>query len=128
MSSIVLLEGRVRRLVWGADSSGTFRARDYFDRLDPKLQIRFQPHFERMAATGVITNTEHFRHERGNLFCFKIHKHRLACFNDKRDLVLIEGFGKKDWASKRTERCLRRAERLRDDYLRRKGATNDAEG
>ena len=76
----------------------------------------------RLAETGILTNPEHFKQVRGNLYCFKAHRHRLACFFDGGDVVLIDGFDKKEMKSKRSEQSLRTAEKLRDDYLKRKGS------
>lgn len=118
---IVFLQGRARRLVWGADNNGRYRAKEYFEGLQDADRAKFQPWFERVAeTTAPIANTEKFRMESPNLFVFKIFKHRIACFFDQRDVVLIHGFVKKATTSKRVARELSTAERLRDDYLERK--------
>jgi mRNA-degrading endonuclease RelE of RelBE toxin-antitoxin system len=114
---LLLREGPARRLVWGADANGTFRAKEYFDALDIATQAKFEPWFTRMAETGKIRNPEKFRHEGGNLYAYKIGAHRLPCFFDGRDVVLIDGFAKKDMRSKRSVRALENAARLRDEHL-----------
>ena len=113
----VLREGASRRLVWGADSSGRFRARDYFEKLDVREQAKFEPLFRRLADTGNITNKERFVKEPDGIWCLKTHARRLACFYDERDIVLIDGFGKKTTSSKRSRRHLKTAARLRVQYL-----------
>jgi mRNA-degrading endonuclease RelE of RelBE toxin-antitoxin system len=119
----VLVSGSARRLVWGADESGTFRAKQHYESLDASDQAKFVPWFQRMAETGRITNTEKFRQEGKNLYAFKIFKQRLICFFDGRDVVLIHGFTKKADNSRRISRELKTAETLRDTYLQAKNKT-----
>jgi mRNA-degrading endonuclease RelE of RelBE toxin-antitoxin system len=113
----VLLEGRSRRLVWGSDSSGRFRARDYFNDLQDRDRAKFEALFRLMAETGQIRSKERFVKEPGGIWCFKRHGMRIACFYDERDVVLIHGFGKKTTQSKRSRRELETAAKLRDHYL-----------
>jgi Phage derived protein Gp49-like (DUF891) len=113
----VLREGASRRLIWGADSSGRYRARDYFEELDVGEQAKFEPLFDRLAETGKISNRERFVKEPNGIYCFKSHARRIACFFDMRDVVLIHGFGKKATSSKRSRRQLATAARLRVQYL-----------
>jgi len=110
----------LRRLVWGSDNNGQYRAKEYFEALAEADRAKFVPWFERFAETAKITNVEKFRQESPNLFVFKIFKHRIACFFDQQDVVLIHGFVKKTTSSKRTDREVKTAERLRDNYLERK--------
>lgn len=117
----VVRDGSSRRIVWGADGNGRYRAKEYFEALDIQQRAKFEPAFTAMAETGKITNPEKFNSEGDGLFCFKIHKHRLACFYDGRDVVIISGFEKKDDRSKRSSRELTIAKGLRGDYVQRKG-------
>lgn len=120
LPSHVVRSGSCRRIVWGADGNGRYRAQEYFESLDIRLRAKFEPAFTAMAETGKIANPEKFAFEGDGLFCFKIHKHRLACFNDGRDVVIISGFTKKDDRSKKSARELEIAKGLRDDYAQRK--------
>jgi phage-related protein len=104
-------------LVWGADSSGRYRARDYFEALETGDQAKFEPLFHRLAETGKISNRERFVKEPNGIYCFKCHARRIACFFDERDVVLIHGFGKKTTSSKRSRRQLATAAKLRAQYL-----------
>lgn len=122
MPDEILKIGSTKRLVWGADTSGRLRARDHFNSLKPQDQASFRALFDRMADTGQIQNTQKFRQEASNLFVFKIHKQRLACFMDGKTVVLISGFTKKSDKGRRVAREIRTAVTLRDDYLSRKGA------
>ncbi|HWM54306.1 MAG TPA: type II toxin-antitoxin system RelE/ParE family toxin [Solirubrobacterales bacterium] len=116
----VLLEGGSRRLVWGADSSGRFRAREYFDDLKDPDRAKFEASFRMLAETGHIKSKERFVKEPGGIWCFKQHGMRIACLFDERDVVLIHGFGKKATKSKRSRRELETAAKLKDHYLEKK--------
>jgi hypothetical protein len=113
----VLREGTSRRLVWGADSSGRFRAREYFEKLGDPERAKFEPLFKALAETGKITNRQRFVKEPNGIWCFKTHARRLACFFIERDVVLIYGFGKKTTSSKRSRRELDTAAKLRETFL-----------
>lgn len=113
----VLRDGSSRRIVWGADSSGRFRAREYFEELPEREQAKFEPLFRRFAEMGRIQNRERFIKEPEGIYCFKTHARRIACFDHERDLVLIYGFTKKATRSKRSARNLELAARLRREYL-----------
>lgn len=113
----VLRDGASRRLVWGADGSGRYRAREYFEGLEDREQAKFEPLFRRLAETGKITNRERFIKEPDGIYCFKNHAKRIACFFDELDVVLIDGFGKKTTNSKRSRRRLATAAKLRRQYL-----------
>jgi phage-related protein len=115
--SDVLRDGASRKLVWGADSSGNYRARDYFEGLDDKERAKFEPLFNALAETGKITNRERFTKEPNDIWCFKTHGRRLACFFLGRVVVLIHGFGKKTDRSRRSRRELETAAKLRRAYL-----------
>ena len=104
-------------MVWGADSSGNYRARDYFEALDDRERAKFEPLFDALAETGKITNRERFTKEPNDIWCFKTHGRRLACFFLGRVVVLIHGFGKKTDRSRRSRRELETAAKLRRAYL-----------
>lgn len=104
-------------MVWGADSSGRFRARDFFEELPKAEQAKFEPLFRRLAETGRIHNRERFIKEPGGIYCFKTHARRIACFHLGRDIVLIHGFTKKSTKSRRSARNLEIAANLRLQYL-----------
>ena len=71
-----------------------------------------------MARDGTIKNTELFRTEAGgDISCFKRGQHRLACFREERDLMLVHGFRKKSDKDKRLKREIEIAERIRTQYL-----------
>jgi len=118
--SDVLRDGTSRRLVWGADPSGRYRAREYFEGLGIGDRAKFEALFRRLAETGKIKNKEKFVKEPNGIYCFKCHAKRIACFFDGREVVLIDGFGKKTNQSKRSRRRLETAAKLREQYLEKK--------
>lgn len=124
MERLLLRDGEVRRLVWGADSTGTFRAKDYFDSLDMPTQIRFLPWFDRLADTGLIRNCEVFRPAGEDLHGFQVGRHRLLCFFDATDVVLVHGFLEKGRAAARGKQVAL-ASRIRDAQME---AANHGEG
>jgi hypothetical protein len=113
----VFRDGASRRLVWGADSSGTYRAQKYFEDLEARDQAKFEPLFRALAETGKISNKERFVKEPDGIYCLKCHAKRIACFFDGGDVVLIDGFGKKANNSRRSRRHLKTAAKLRRQYL-----------
>jgi Phage derived protein Gp49-like (DUF891) len=117
MSDILIRTGSLCSLWWVAGSSGRFRAKEYFDSLKDPERAKFAVLFERMASTGTIHNEEHFRKESDNIYCFKRGQHRLACFRQGRDFMLVHGFRKKSDKDKRLKRHIETAERLRTEYL-----------
>jgi Phage derived protein Gp49-like (DUF891) len=110
-------EGRIWRLVWGVDSSGRYRAREFFCGLQGADRAKFEALFRRLADSGEIKNKERFVKEIGGIWCFKQHGQRIACLFDEGDVVLIHGFVKKTTRSKRSRRELETAARLRERYL-----------
>lgn len=113
----VFRDGPSRRVLWGADPAGRFRAREYFDELAAGERAKFEALFRQMAEVGRIRSKERFTREPDGIYCFKNHGKRIACFFDGRDVVLIFGFDKKTDQSTRSRRHLDTAARLRARYL-----------
>lgn len=116
-----LCHGKKRTIVWGEDSSGRHRAKEYFDELDDPDQAKFEPLFNRLSTDGYITNKTRFTKEIDGIFCLKSGQHRLACFFDGDRVVIISGFEKKTMRDRRSVRNLETAVGLKDDYLKRNG-------
>ena len=117
VSFLVLRNGAKKRLVWGGDENGHYRAKEFFEHLDAREQAKFEPLFDRMANLGLIRNEEQFRNEGTNLYALKRGQRRILCFFDGRDVVLIDGFTKKSDRGRKHRRDLQTATRLRDRYL-----------
>lgn len=115
-----LRDGPVQRLVWGADTAGRRRGEQFYDQLDDTDRISFDVLFDRMAATGRITNDTKFKNEGKGLWVFKIPRKRLACFYAGHALVLIDGFTKKTDRDSRSARNLKTARELKTAYLNAK--------
>lgn len=126
MARLRIYVGRICSLWWGADASGQFHARDYFDDLKPVEKAKFEALFERLADTGRINNTDHFRKESDDIYCFKGGQHRLSCFQERRRWILLHGFRKKTNKDKRLRREIERAERIRIEYLQ--GSQHETKG
>jgi hypothetical protein len=128
MGRIPILQGSACSLWWAAGSSEQVRAKDYFDDLKDTERAKFEVLFERMARDGTIKNTELFRTEAGgNISCFKRGQHRLACFREGRDLMLVHGFRKKSDKDKRLKREIQIAERIRTEYLEQKSISTNTQ-
>jgi hypothetical protein len=123
MPILPILSGEHAALWWAAGISRRFRAKEYFDKLDPAERAKFDALFRRMATTGTIRNTEHFRKESENIYCFKRGQHRLACYREGNELMLIHGFRKKSDKGMRLKREIQTAERLRTEHLERTQGT-----
>ena len=54
MPILPILSGENADLVWAAGSSGRFRGKEYFEKLNANEKARFDALFKRMAATGSI--------------------------------------------------------------------------
>jgi hypothetical protein len=99
-----------------ADSSGRFRAKDYYDKLSKDEKAKFDVQFEQVAGAGTILNNTRYRREGPGLHAFKSGKHRLMCFHNGRDIMVAHGIKKKSDTDKRHTRALELTERMRTDY------------
>jgi phage-related protein len=115
----VFYKGHVYRLVWGRDSGGHMRAKDYFDSLDNKNRAAIEARLRRYADHGRLSNDTQFKREVSPTFAFKIFKHRIIGFRFRNDVVLIDGFGKKTDNDTRADRNLKAAAARATDWLAR---------
>jgi hypothetical protein len=113
---IPIISGEKAALAWAAGASRRFRAKEYFDKLDPKDKAKFDALFRRMAATGEIRNEELFRKESDDIYCFKRGQHRLACYREGKTLMLVHGFRKKSDKGMRLKREIETAARIRTEH------------
>ena len=124
MDRLRICSGSRCSLWWGADASGRFRGLDYFNALKDPEKAKFDVLFELMAREGRIRSPEHFRKESGDIFCFKRSQHRLACFRDGSDWVILDGFRKKSDKDKRLKRHIETADRIRTEHMDRAQGDN----
>ncbi len=117
MPMMPILSGENADLTWVAGSSGRFRGKEYFEKLNAKEKARFDALFKRMAATGSIKNDLLFRKESDEIYCFKRGQHRLACYRVGKTLMLVHGFRKKSDKGLRLKREIETAERIRTEHL-----------
>jgi Phage derived protein Gp49-like (DUF891) len=121
--AIVFQQGLNRRLAWGADSHGRYHGKDYYEALDIDERAKFFASFKYLANNARFHNRTRFTKEIDDIYCLKAGQHRLACFFDGSTVVMIHGFRKKtDW-DKRHKRELKKAVRLKEEYLAGKGDT-----
>jgi hypothetical protein len=120
MARVRIRAGSSRSIWWADDASGHHRAKDYFDKkLTPPERAKFQALFNRLADHGRIQNQEQFTKETEHIWCFKRGKHRITCFLEGTDWLLLTGFKKKDNWDKRHKREIEAAERTRTSHLER---------
>lgn len=121
--AIVFLQGAHRSLAWGQDLRGRFHGKDYYDKLDVDERAKFAARFQHLAANPRFHNRTHFTKEIDDIYCLKAGQHRLACFFDGKVAVFVHGFRKKtDW-DKRHKRELKKAVRIKEEYLAGKGGS-----
>lgn len=119
--AIVFLQGTHRQIAWGADSRERFPGKEYHDKLTIGERAKFKAAFQYLAENLRFHNETRFTKEIDDIYCFKAGQHRLACFFVGAEIVIIHGFRKKaDW-DKRHKRELKKAVRLKEEYLAGKG-------
>jgi hypothetical protein len=93
------------------------RGKDYSDStLTLPQRAKFEAGFRRMADDGIIRSREKFAAEGDQIWAFKIHGHRLACFFTTDGRVLItNGYPKKSQSPPKDAIVL--AGRIRDAFL-----------
>jgi hypothetical protein len=120
-----LATGASRRLLWGADATGTFRAMNYYENLTLPEQAPFAACWDRFMATGTVRNDHRLDLLDDGLYLFRSPLHRLVGFADRRDVILIDAFSRRDFPGRRPKERLEESRRLRHDHLALEGATDD---
>lgn len=118
-STTVVKDGPRGRVVYAIAANGDVPARDYVRNADAAIVKKFMYLFDRMCSHGEIRNEEQFNHERGRIYVFKTFKHRIYCFQHRRDWVLTHGAMKK--RDKADPKELDRAERIMEEHKTRGG-------
>jgi hypothetical protein len=116
LDRIPILTGRARALWWVADTSGKFRAKVYYDKLNKGEKAKFDAMFEQVGGAGAIVNTTRYRKEGPHLYAFKSGKHRLLTFHHARDVMVAHGIKKKNDTDKRHTRALELTARMCAEY------------
>ncbi|MDO8208982.1 hypothetical protein [Conexibacter sp. CPCC 206217] len=116
--------GASLRLFWGADATGTFRAMTYFNALDRRQQLTFDALWERFLATGIIRPHERLDQFDDGLLLFRSSTHRLVGFTERRDVILIDAFSRRDFPGRRPKERLEESRQLRLEHLTLQGATD----
>ena len=109
---------------WGAvryatRSNGDMEARDWLSGASVRIQSKFSHLFRKIAATGKITNEEHFRMLRDGIWEFKRNGDRILCFRDGPCWWLTHHYAK--GGKKCPPRQIDRAIQIRAEHIERKG-------
>lgn len=107
------LDGSEKTLVWVLDR-GRNRGHEYYDSMQKPDQAKFRALARRMASRGKIRDETKFRHEGDQIYVFKIHGHRFACFMDEHLVLITHGYPKQ--GDDRPPGEFERAQRIRHQY------------
>jgi len=110
--------GSVFQLEWFIDSNGESEARDYFEKLSEKQQLKFLFLVKRIGDFGKISNKEQFRNEGDKIYAFKPQPDRFLCFFfTGQKIIVTNGFLKKQQKLPKQEK--EKALNYMNDYLKR---------
>jgi len=111
--------------VWYAETErGKRPARDYLQGLARVERAKFYGLIETLANMGEIINPTHFKWLDRPVAELKISGRRLLCFEHAGDWYLTHGCDKVK--KKQFQLEIARAQRIREEYLRRRTATGEA--
>ena len=110
--------GSYFQLEWYVNSNGESEAKDYFENLQEKQQLKFLFLVKRIGDFGKISNKEKFRNEGDKIYAFKPQPDRFLCFffNGKK-IIVTNGFLKKQQKLPKQEKD--KAIKYMNDYLQR---------
>jgi phage-related protein len=110
--------GSAFRLEWYIDSNGQSEAKEYFEQLPEKQQLKFLFLVKRIGDFGKISNKQQFRNEGDKIYAFKPQPDRFLCFffTDKK-IIVTNGFLKKQQKLPKQEKD--KALKYMNDYLKR---------
>ena len=92
-------------------------AREFIDSLNDADKTKVAALLTRMANVGRIASSQKFRKESGEIYAFKSHQIRIACFRVDKVWFLTHGFIKK--VDKWPQAELNRANRIRNEHIAR---------
>jgi len=119
----IVRTGPAATIAYAVDAKGDMPAKAFLDNSkgkdapSPQELAGLQQAFKVMAKHGKIRNTEQFKKERGEIYGFKKYQARIAAFRVGDTWFLTNGFKKKK--DKWPERELDRANRIRDEHMKR---------
>lgn len=119
----IVLKGPAATIAYAVDAKGDMPAKAFLDNSkgkdapSPQELAGLQQAFNVMVEHGTIRNSEQFKKERGEIYGFKKYQARIAAFRVGDTWFLTHGFKKKK--DKWPERELDRANRIRDEHLKR---------
>lgn len=114
----LIYQGESFRLEWYFDAKGKSQPKDYFEKLEPKMQAKAFALFKRMGDVGLIRDITKFRNEGDEIFAFKPRPERfLSFFQIGRKMIITNAFIKK--ADKLPKNEKMKAIEARNDFLLR---------
>ena len=99
-------------------TNGKFEAQEWFEDQDVKVRSSFGVLFERMVSLGRISNKEHFRQLRHQVWEFKRGGDRLLCYRSGRRWLLTHHI-KKGGSRKCPRKEINRAENIGNEHIER---------
>ncbi len=99
--------GSARDIEYAVRANGSMPAKEFVESLEDSDQRKFGVLFDKLAAVGIISNTEQFKQVRGKIWEFKRHQARIGCFQVGRKWILTHGFIKKKdrWSNDEIEKA-----------------------
>lgn len=120
----IVLKGSKATIAYAMDAKGNMPAREFLESKKkgkdaPTAQecAGLEQAFKVMAEHGTIRNDQQFKKERGEIYGFKKYQARVAAFREGDTWFLTHGFKKK--RDKWPEKELERANRIRDEHIKR---------
>lgn len=116
----ICYHGHCHVVAYAVDKNGKMPAKDFLESvLDKREAAKMVSRLKRLADHGRINNDEQFKKERNDIFALKIHQRRLYCFIENGVWYLTNGTEKKKKQNRANPQDLDRAERIRNEYLKR---------
>ena len=110
--------GSAFELEWYIDSNGESEAKEYFEALPEKQQLRFLYLVKRIGDFGKITNKELFRNEGNKIYALKPQPDRFLCFFFRgQKIIVTNAFQKKQQKLPTKEK--EKAVKYMKDYIKR---------
>lgn len=110
--------GSAFKLEWYIDSNGESEAKEYFETLSEKQQLRFLYLVKRIGDFGTITDKELFRNEGDKIYAFKPQPERFLCFFfTGQKIIITNAFQKKQQKLPTQEK--EKALKYMKDYIKR---------
>lgn len=120
----IIYHGKIFTIEWFENESGKSKARAFYESLSSKDRVKVLSLFERMGDIGKIYDKTKFRHERDEIYAFKLQPHRfLSCFCKGQRIIVLTGFTKK--SKKLPAKELKRAQDYFKEFQKKEGEQHE---